>query len=131
MDEGVDNRHIIRSDDGKVALWAGAIDDLWALGKPAGVGGPWLNTQIEAGTVSDPYLMTGYDKKTLELNSSADTRITAEVDISGMGDWHLYKTFDLTADKILKYEFPDSFKAYWIRVKSSRDSKATAWLIYE
>jgi hypothetical protein len=26
--------HILRSDDAKAALWAGAIDDLWKLGKP-------------------------------------------------------------------------------------------------
>lgn len=28
------NPHIIRSDDGTVALWAGVVDDLWKLGKP-------------------------------------------------------------------------------------------------
>jgi len=36
-----ENRHIIRSEDGKAALWVGAIDDLWTLGKPVGTGGPW------------------------------------------------------------------------------------------
>jgi hypothetical protein len=125
-----DNRHIIRSDDGKAALWVGAIDDLWALGKPVGVGCPWLKTETEAGKYSDPYLMTGYDKKTLELSSSLSTRITAEVDISGMGDWHAFKTFDLTAGKTLKYEFPVFFQAYWIRFKTDADTTATARLIY-
>jgi len=130
MDGGGENRHIIRSDDGEAALWVGAIDDLWALGKPVGTGGPWLNTPTKAGNVSDPYLMTGYDQKTLKLRSTTDARFTTEVDVSGMGDWHEFKTFDLTAGKALNYEFPASFQAYWIRFKSDVDTTATAQLTY-
>ena len=80
-----DNRHIIRSDDGKTALWVGAIDDLWSLGKPVGTGGPWKLSKVQADQPSDPYLMTGYDKKTLMLESSTSAKITAEIDITGMG----------------------------------------------
>ena len=53
----------IKSADGKLGLWFGAIDDLWKLGKPVGVGGPWKHTAVKAGKPSDAYLMTGYDKK--------------------------------------------------------------------
>ena len=49
-------------------LWFGSIDDLWKLGKPVGHGGPWMNTLVKSGAMSDPYLMTGYDKKTLTSN---------------------------------------------------------------
>jgi len=38
---GKGNPHIIISDDKKAAVWAGVIDDLWKMGKPAGHGGPW------------------------------------------------------------------------------------------
>ncbi|MFM7742674.1 MAG: hypothetical protein ACKO8X_04180, partial [Verrucomicrobiota bacterium] len=31
-----DDRHVIRSDDGQAAVWVGAADDLWKLGKPRG-----------------------------------------------------------------------------------------------
>jgi hypothetical protein len=55
--DGVNNPHIIRSMDGKAALWAGAIDDLWSLGKPTGHGGPWLDTSVTVGQPSDPYLL--------------------------------------------------------------------------
>jgi hypothetical protein len=48
-----------------VALWVGAIDDLWGLGKPVGIGGVWMDTEVAAQTYSDPYLMSGYDKKSL------------------------------------------------------------------
>jgi len=130
MDTAHNNRHIIRSVDGKAALWIGAIDDIWQLGKPVGTGGPWMETKVSAGIYSDPYLMTGYDKKTLELSSASATRITAEIDISGMGDWHPFKTFELNVGKILKHEFPRAFQAYWIRFKTDTDTSVTAQLTY-
>jgi hypothetical protein len=126
-----DNRHIIRSDDGKAGLWVGALDDLWALGKPVGVGGPWLKTDVKAGTYSDAYLMTGYDKKTLVLHSSVGTKVVAEVDISGLGDWYAYKTFAVRAGETLRYRFPSAFQAYWIRFKADAATTATAQLTYQ
>ena len=36
---GEGNRHIIRAADGKAAVWVGAVDDLWKLGKPVGKAG--------------------------------------------------------------------------------------------
>ena len=38
----LDNPQIVQSQDGKLALWAGVIDDLWKLGKPMGKGGHCL-----------------------------------------------------------------------------------------
>ena len=50
--------HSITSDDGKVDLWLGNVEDLWKLGPPRGEGGPWRNATVRAGNPSDPYLMT-------------------------------------------------------------------------
>jgi hypothetical protein len=47
----------------------GKTDDLWGFGKPQGWGGPWRNTEVVSGQVSDPYLMTGFDKKTLHVET--------------------------------------------------------------
>ena len=126
----VNNRHVVRSDDGKTALWVGAVDDIWELGKPVGTGGPWLDTAVVAGEYSDPYLMTGYDRKTLELSSANAATMTAQIDITGMGDWHPYKTFQLQPDSRVEHQFPDAFQAYWIRFKSDVDTTATAQLFY-
>ena len=125
-----ENRHVIRSADGEAALWVGAVDDLWALGKPVGRGGPWLNTDVEAGRPSDPYLMTGFDRKTLSLRSAAPATITAEIDITGRGDWHAYRAFDLEAGENVEFAFPRAFDAYWIRFTSDTDTTASAQLIY-
>lgn len=124
------SKRIVRSDDGKTALWVGAIDDVWELGKPRGDGGPWKDTQVKAGEASDPYLMTAYDKKSLSLSADKDATITVEVDISGDGTWVVYDKVSVTAGSAHEHVFPEAFSAYWIRFTSGKDAKATAQLSY-
>lgn len=130
---GKDNSHIIHSDDGKCAVWVGAVDDLWKFGKAVGKGGPWKDTVVKAGEPSDPYLMTGYDRKSISLSHDADktVQMTVEVDVSGNGDWKPYKTFEVKAGESQSHDFPAAFQAYWVRVVADADCKATAWLTYE
>lgn len=126
------NEHIIVSDDGKAAVWAGTIDDLWRMGKPVGHGGPWYRTEVKAGDVSDSYLIGFYDRKTLELShEGADSvSFTVEVDPSGSGDFIEYATYRVAAGEKYSVEFPAFFQARWIRFTSDADVKATAWLEY-
>ncbi len=126
------NRRIIRSDDGKCALWVGAVDDLWQLGKPRGQGGPWSESAVRAGVPSDPYLMTGYDRKELRLSHTAavPVRFHIEVDFAGTGQWAAYREFTVPAGKPLKHRFPDNFSAYWVRLVCDRDATATASFEY-
>lgn len=128
-----DNRHIIRSDDGETALWVGGIDDVWKLGKPRGIGGPWLETAVRAGQASDPYLMSGYDRKTLKLSHSAtETALFyVQIDLSGYGLWAPYDRFEIAPGESLTHEFPEGFCACWVRVITDRDGLATAQLFYE
>ncbi|MGD1978557.1 MAG: hypothetical protein PVJ98_04125 [Akkermansiaceae bacterium] len=127
-----DNPHLIRSNDGKAALWAGAVDDLWDLGKPVGQGGPWLNSKVKSGVPSDPYLMTGYDRKELKISANTPCQITAQVDITGNGDWMDYRSFQLDeAKQVMSYSFPPDFQAYWIRFVSDKDTVASAQLTYQ
>jgi len=130
LEQAGGNRHLIRSSDGKTGLWVGAIDDLWELGKPVGSGGPWKDTAVKAGEVSDPYLMTGYDQKELTLSADAATRITLEVDLTGMGDWVVYREFNLAAGAEAKHAFPEGYQAYWLRCRSEAPATVTAWLEY-
>jgi hypothetical protein len=127
-----DNPHVIASEDGNCSLWAGAIDDLWKLGKPRGVGGPWKDALVEAGEPSDPYLMTGYDNKEVQLEHEAKDVVTfrVEVDITGNGLWKTYGTFNVEPDESLEHTFPEGFSAYWVRVRANSDCQATAWFTY-
>jgi hypothetical protein len=128
-----EDRHIIRSDDGKAAVWVGTADDLWQLGKPRGFGGPWKNSDVTAGKPSDPYLMTGYDKKTLVLENhgAAETTITVELDAAGDGRFAAYRSFKLAPSAKETFEFPHWINAYWVRTVSSATTNATAQLTYE
>jgi hypothetical protein len=124
--------HYFGAADGSTGLWFGSIDDLWQLGKPVGTGGPWAHTAVKAGEASDPYLMTGFDKKRLELShdASGDVRFKVEVnpDLTG---FKTYKTFTVPAGKPFTYVFPEGFSAHWVRVTADRDCTATAKFVYE
>lgn len=127
------SEHIVRSEDGKVALWAGAVDDLWQMGKARGHGGPWMDTKVKAGEVSDAYLMTGYDKKSVYLqhNVKGTVNMQVQVDITGTGLWKTFETIAVPAGTVVNHRFPDALEAYWVRVVVDRDCKATAQFIYE
>jgi len=113
-------------------LWFGKPDDLWQWGKPAGWGGPWWNQQVKAGEPSDPYLMTGFDKKGLHLanESSDEASFKVEVDFLGDGSWKEFETVKVNGNGYKHIEFPQGFSAHWARVTSNADCKATAYFMY-
>ena len=127
------NRHIIRSEDGSCAIWVGAVDDLWVLGKPCGRGGPWNGTPVKAERPSDAYLMTGYDRKTMTISHGHDEKTTLriEVDVDGNGTWKTYRSFEVPSGQRIVHRFDEAFGAYWLRAVCSRDTKATVQLVYE
>lgn len=122
--------HIFGSTDAK--LWFGAIDDLWKMGKPRGVGGPWKDTAVKATEPSDSYLMCGYDKKTLTLSHDAKqpVELILQVDFYADGQWHDYQRFTVDPGTPLVHEFPAGYAAHWLRVKASTECKASAQLEY-
>ncbi|GAA4807095.1 hypothetical protein GCM10023231_40350 [Olivibacter ginsenosidimutans] len=126
------NEHIVVSADNKAAVWLGAIDDLWKMGKPKGEGGPWMNTLVHRNVPSDPYLIGFYDKRKLTLSHQAAAKVTVtiEVDPGGEGNWMKYKSVDVQKGETFEFDFPASFQARWIRFKTDTDCTATAWLSY-
>jgi hypothetical protein len=124
--------HCFASTDGRVGLWFGHIDDLWRLGKPVGMGGPWRRSRVQAGLPSDPYLMTNYDRKRIELSHDAQGPVafTLEADVAHRG-WHPYATLPVPAGQTVTHQFPAGYAAHWVRVKADRDCTATALFLYE
>ena len=127
-----DNKRIVRSDDGKLAVWAGAIDDLWKLGKPTGSGGPWVDSSVAAGEYSDPYLIGFYDDRELNISHKSDSKVTftVEADPTGEGDWMHYADFEVNPEQSFIHHFPDAFQARWIRFRADKACVATTWLEY-
>jgi hypothetical protein len=129
---GKPDKHYVRSEDGKVGLWLGNVDDLWKLGPPRGEGGPWLKTPVKAGRPSDRYLMTGYDRKSVRLSQEgqSEVRMTIEVDVTGENTWHSYQVISVPAGRTVEHTFPLGFSAHWVRMKAEQDCRATAWFVY-
>ncbi len=113
-------------------LWFGKTDDLWQFGKPKGWGGPWWQTLAQAGVPSDPYLMTGFDKKCLHLSHEENRPVSfvVEVDFLGNGTWKTYDTLTVGAKGYVHHEFPDGFSAHWVRITADRQCLATAQFHY-
>jgi hypothetical protein len=125
--------HLITSDDGQCKLWVGAVDDLWKFGKPRGLGGPWQETAVKKGEPSEPYLMTGYDRKRLTLSHDwkEPARFRLEADFTGYGDFAPYKTFEVPPGRSLTENLPHEFTPYWVRFVAEQDCTASASLLYE
>jgi hypothetical protein len=127
------NDHILVSDDKQAAVWLGSIDDLWSLGKVRGRGFAWKQTAVTAGATSDPYLLTGFDRKQIALShdQAQPVKMHIQVDITGTGQWVTYQTVDVPAGQPFEHQFPIGFQAYWLRIKTDAACQATAELRYE
>jgi len=126
------NEHVYASADGQAALWFGNVDDLWRMGTPSGVGGPWKNTSVSADTPSDPYLMFGYEHKVLEIShdSSVPVAFRIEVDIAADNTWSEYARFTVQPGQRFRHVFPEGYCAHWVRLVSGADTTATAQFTY-
>ncbi len=122
----------VQSAEPQSGLWFGKTDDLWNLGKASGWGGPWWEDEVEAGAVSDPYLMTGFDKKVLHLSqeSAGEAEFIIEVDFQGSGKWNRYATISVPASGYEHHVFPPGFSAHWLRIRAKSSCRATAQLHY-
>ncbi len=131
-DAKTDDHHLFVSGDSTTGLWFGGIDDLWKLGKPVGDGGPWFETSVKANIPSDPYLMTGYDKKSVQLSHASDKPVTLrlDVDVTGTGVWLPYQSYTVAQGTTVKHPFPAGFSANWIRAISDQDTVATVQFEY-
>ncbi len=116
-----------------VGLWFGKTDDLWRAGNAHGEGGPWLETPVQAGDTSDPYLMTGFRNKRIELQHDADSPVEFTILVDFLGTrtaWRPYETVTVKPGEKLVHPFPDKFSAHWVRVTADQDCTATAHFIY-
>lgn len=113
-------------------LWFGAIDDLWKFGKPVGQGGPWRETEVQAGCPSDPYLMNGYDRKRVALSHAAAEEVQFRLEVNfDHTDWREYQAFRVPAGQVVAHDFPAGFGAHWVRVVANKACRATATFTYE
>jgi hypothetical protein len=113
-------------------LWFGSVDDLWAWGKPTGWGGLWRATEVVAGEVSDPFLMTGFERKVIHLANDGSAPVTVEIEVDPLGDgaWRPYLAVEVPAGGYRPHVFPGGFSAHWLRLRARQAARLTAELVY-
>lgn len=103
--------------------------ELW---KPAGWGAIWQDETVNANGASDPFLMTGFDKKAVHFmnKGTEEVEFRIEVDVMGNDEWSTYKTIKVGPHGYSHHEFPDGYSAHWVRVKVDKESKVTVQFVY-
>ncbi|MCA9081698.1 MAG: hypothetical protein KDA58_14145, partial [Planctomycetaceae bacterium] len=70
-----------------------APSELDQQGPVLGRGAVWLNDDLEQNSISDPFLLSGYDYRTLILfqTGAGPNEFPIEIDRKGNGDWQTYQ----------------------------------------
>ena len=117
-------------------LWFGKEDDLWSFGKPQGWGSVWRGASIGMGNVSDPFLMTGFDGKSVHFYCKGEECDCSDVfDIDSTGTAAHNDNSDVSLEGWIPYNdnnglvgldrdtpshtFPPGFSAHWVRARVS------------
>lgn len=111
-------------------LWFSTFDELGSLNRPAGWGGVWLHSKIEAGQPSEAFLTAGFDRVALHLCHNADTEVaySIEADLNGDGQWREYDRTIVPPRGYRHVILPRSYTANWIRLTADQDvADATAY----
>jgi len=109
------------------------IDDLWTYGKPAGWGGVWRNENLIVNQQSDPFLILGFDRKTLHISHESSKPVEFQIEVDFLGDesWQVFKKISIDESGYGYFIFPDGFSAQWIRIKALNEAiNATAYFYY-
>lgn len=72
---------------------------------------------VHKGQPSEPFLMTGFDKKVLHVKTDKPAGVDIEIDFLGDGSWERYERIETGA-------------AGWVRLIPTSDCTATAEFIY-
>ncbi len=107
-------------------------EKLGLCGKPQGWGAVWWDDLVDEKSVSDPFLMTGFDQKVLHLTHDGKdvASFTIEVDFLGTGTWKTYASIQVFPGVYAHHEFPQGYSAHWVRLKCDTPGRATAMFIY-
>ncbi len=104
-------------------LWFVDTAKVCHLGPTDATGSVWQNEEVEAGSISEPFLLAGWKKRTAWLGNggSNELKLTFETDKKGNGQWKKLYTKRLRANssKVLNLE---RLNGEWIRVKTDCSS---------
>ena len=84
-------------------LWFVNPEDLKSFGPPSGEGYVWLNEDVKAGDISDPYLHAGYE--TMEFSFTRKDGTSVRHELIKEGDWVRVKCLEDVKGAIARFDY--------------------------
>jgi len=109
-------------------LWFVSLDGPDQLGPNTASGAVWLHENVEANTPSEPFLFTGWPKRSVWISNHGPSNIdlTFEIDDMGDGNWSVLRIEEMKAGESKWIEFSEGEIGEWVRLSSSENANATA-----
>ena len=114
-------------------LWFVEPPRLDHLGPALGRGAVWLNDDVKADAASEPFLFSGFAKRSLLLvhGSAEPVSFRLEVDAKGDGKWTKFREVSVPAKGGVWVQFAPSETGAWLRLTPNHDAaKVTAFFHY-
>ncbi|MCA1759650.1 MAG: hypothetical protein LC658_07755, partial [Bacteroidales bacterium] len=113
-------------------LWFTSFEKPDQLGTKTASGSVWLNDEVQAEELSEPFLFAGWPNRSAWIQNSGSNSVSFifEVDKSGNQTWENLKTVTLIAGASANVEFTENETGEWIRVKSDSPTTATVSFNY-
>jgi hypothetical protein len=107
----------------------GGIEDVWKGGAPIGRGYFWYKEAVVNGTDSDPMLIRGFDKKSIQILNGSALPITFTIKIVNYSDVYTLATLLVEAGAFGTYQLPAGVGGDWVKLAPSvAGTPITAWL---
>lgn len=97
--------------------------------KPIGSGHFWYKEQATISVASDPMLIRGYDKKSIQIYNGSATPINVAIKVVQYSDIYTLATVAVAAGAFVTYQMPSGFTADWVTLTSDATvTPVTAWI---
>ncbi|MFC3198280.1 hypothetical protein ACFOET_11715 [Parapedobacter deserti] len=113
-------------------LWFTALDKPDQLGPNTASGAVWLQEDVAAGAVSEPFLFAGWDERAVWATNEGNRQTTLEfeVDQAGDGQWQTRQRLTLDPGETMHLAFAAEDKGEWIRVANTEGTQLTVQFTY-
>ncbi len=108
-------------------LWFTSLSKPDELGPNTAQGAVWLSENVEADVPSEPFLFAGWDHRMawVKNEGTQTATFTFEADTDGKGTWKALRSVKAEPNQAVAVAFTEKDKGEWVRIKSSRGTKAT------
>lgn len=113
-------------------LWFTSLTKPDELGPATADGAVWIKEKVQGNSFSEPFLFAGWDYRSCWLKNDGNQPVTFtfEVDVKGNNNWKELKETTVEAGKSALVTFSTIEKGEWIRVKTDRETIASASFNY-